>query len=221
MGKGDGWNRDSFTAAENATANIAKVITQLSSLHIHPDRYQKKVAQDVIVQSLEGLHAWLAQCSENLTSSTASGKFPSISITSNLAIPLWSFYHELFSYIEQCKFIGAAVEYVLAENRKVTHIDHQSLSKQAEALRSAYAELESSVWASATAVRQRLRDPSFVQQLTETMIDDTRRDGDEAMIVEAIKNLGNQPEMERVCDDLKDSWVEGLGVVLHAKHLGE
>ena len=221
MIKGDGWNRASFTTAEKATANIAKVITQLYSLYMRPNRSQEKAAQDIVGQSLEGLYAWLVQCSENLTSSTASGEFASILIAPTLTTPLWSLYHELFSYIEQCRFIRAAVEYILAENKKLTYVNQKSLSDQMEALRSACTELENSVRTSASAVQQRLRIPSFVHQLTETVLGNSKEDSDEATVIKAIKNLGNQLEMERTCHDLKDSWVEGLGAVVLAKLASE
>jgi len=217
MDKGNGWDRYTFTPAEHGTANVVTTLLEFYALYARPQQFEKSAAAEFIRQLFANLESWLTQSSEALTASTASGLYASMSLAPDLKIPVWYHYHELFSYLEQCKFILATLEYALNENKKQPCIDHQYLTSATKALKSECTNLSGNVWHSATTLRDKFRDQAFLQKLDEAALGGSEVGEDQAVIAKEIKNLGHQPEIKKVCWDLRDSWIDALEGVSRTK----
>ena len=217
MGDARGWNRAPFTPAEHGTANVVGVLTEVYSLYAHPNQYRQAAAQDFMHQVFANLETWLTSSSEALSSSIESGTYASISLAPDLKAPIWSLYHDLLAHIEQCKFINVTMSYVLTENKKQPCIEHQLLVGKVKALQNECTLLSDNVYRLATSMRDQLRNQLFLQRFDEVVLGNLSEGEDELMIVKELQNLGHQSEMKRVCQDLKNSWVDGLEGILRTK----
>lgn len=216
MAERSGANRDAFTAAEHGTANVVMVLLRLHNLYVLP-KYEKVAAAEFISQALESLGIWLTKSNEALSSSLASGKYASISLAPDLQIPIWSLYHELYSHLEQCIFINAVLKYLLTENKKQPIVDHKRLNLDVKALQSECTNLSGNVSRAASAVRDKLRDPTFLQRLTKAALGHSEEGADEDPIAKGLRRMGDQSEMRDICQSLKNSWIDGLEGVIRTK----
>ena len=211
--KGTIGDRAAFTPAEHGTSNIVLALIELHALFIDSRQYEKAAATDFVQEVIANLKTWLAESSAALTSSIESGMYASIVLSHDFRIPVWNYYHELFSHLDQCKFIIATLDNILEENKRGLKADHVWLSSKVEALRNDCKELSSNVRRSASALQGRLRGGNFPlhQNVMQGIADS------EQGIIEELQKLDRKGEILKVCQDLKDSWVHGLEGIAQVK----
>ncbi|KAL6716429.1 hypothetical protein ACLMJK_005996 [Lecanora helva] len=217
MEKRAGRSITSLTDSEQRTAELIPTIINLHNYYTSPDLYGNKAMSNFVIEKVDGLHSWVTKAIERLTSMIESGEFGIMSLTPDFGVPLWELYHHLFCIIEQCKFINAISSFVVAENKKKPSVDQKILTRRLKILQGACSELSGKVWSEAIAARAHLQNSSFLGRLTEIALGNSSEDTEKSVVVDALKDLGNQQELEKVCKDLKDSWVDGLNDILQVK----
>ena len=217
LNQNHGSNRAALTPAEHGTANIAFALTQLHALYDATALYPSSVVEEFLRQLFEDLEIWLTCSSEVIQSSTVSGMYASISLAPNLMIPIWSLYHELFSHLEQCKFVYSTLSCTLAENKKCPLVDQQWLLSRVNALQNECTSLVAKVSRAAISVRERLREQAFLTQFETVVLGSSEERETEATIVRDLERLGRQSEIKKMCRDLRDSWTDGLEGIIRTK----
>lgn len=204
--KGTLVDRAAFTSAEHGTSNIVLALIELYALFKDPGHHEKTAVTSFIQEVIANLKTWLVESIAAVATSIESGAWASISISPEFRIPVWSYYHESYSHLDQCKFIIATLDAILEENDRGHYTDHEWFSSKVEALRNHCKELSSNVRRSASALQGRLRGKDF--PLHQYVMQGSGHS--EQGIVKELQKLDRKGEILKVCQDLKDSWAEGL-----------
>ena len=213
----NGYNRAAFTLAEHGTANVVFGLAQLYAVHSANPSYPSSAITEFLRQLFENLELWLIKSSAALHYGAMFGKYASMPLAPDLKIPIWSLYHELFSHLEQCKFVSLTLSYTLAENKKRALIDQKWLLGRVNALQTECTSLAAKVSRAAIAVQDRLQGEAFLERFEKVVLDGAENDQNEAMIVRELESLGRSSEMKRVCKELRDSWIDGLEGIVQTK----
>ncbi len=200
---------DALTGQEHAIAQIVTALSALHSLYSSKDQYQKEAGGVFIQQLFEYIEDWLTKSSERL----ASSKAPMI-LASDLNVPLWSVFHDLFTHLEMCKFVIPTLEYAVNGNKKQSRVGQIWLVDRAEALRNKCTKLAGTVSRMATKMRDKLREQATLHQIEEVVLGALDETDGRDVVASELRKLGDYKDLQRICQAIGDSWVDGLEGVI-------
>lgn len=203
---------DALTGQEHAIAQIVLALSALHSLYAQRDQYQKEAAGVFIQRLFEYIEDWLAKSSERLASSKAP-----MTLTSDLNVPLWSVFHDLFTHLEMCKFVIPTLEYAVSQNKKQSRVGQVWLVDRAEALRNKCTKLAGTVSRMAKKMRDKLQEQATLHQIEEVVLGHLDEAEDQDVVASELRKIGDYKELQRICQAIGDSWVEGLDGVIQTK----
>lgn len=205
-----------FTEAEYTIGTVLKIFHELHTIFFSKQPLMGPEPVDAYICNIvESLERYVSIGSRTLESNMQNGMNASALLGESLQIPMWSYFHSMYSYLELWKFLAPLLDYVLAENRKCKYVDATWLSSKAAILREEGKKLSASVRLSATELSDKLRGPAVLQQFTREVIRNTEKDDVEDVIGTELDLLGN--ECIEVCKDLQESWIEALDGIIRTK----
>lgn len=203
---------DALTRQEQATAYLVSGLESLYTLYSQKLRYEKEAGNLFIQELFENIEKWLAESCEGLVLVTAP-----LALTPDLSVPLWSLFHDLFIHLDLCKFIIPTLEFAVSENKKQARVGHVWLVDRVEALRKECTKLGESVSRAANKLRDKLNDHTTPQQIEEVVLGGLDKTEDQDVIAGELRDLGDYVELRKMCQDIRDSWIDGLEGVIRTK----
>lgn len=208
---------DSMTTPEHSTVNFVIVLHELWDVYRLEADFGKQDAEKRIRAQFELIGNWIAKSSEELVTQIESGHNASMPLTPDLDVPLWSFFHALFSLLDTCKFVAPTMEYVLTENKKRAYVDPTWLANQIKFVREQCTKLSRNVLHAATDLRDNLREGAALQEINVAVLGQVEDSGNEHEIAKQLRELGDNPALEKTCQEIRDSWIDGLDGVIRTK----
>ena len=206
----------SFTDAEYTIGVVLTILYELYTVfHQKPPPTEAKPVDAWLRNAVENLEIYIPTGSRTLESNMEAGMNASARLGESLKIPLWSYFHSLYTYLELCKFLTPILDYVLAENRKCKHVDASWLGSKVVIFREEGRKLSANVRLSAKDLRDKLRGPAVLQEITREVIKDTNKDKSKDVIGTEIHLLGN--ESTGICKNIQESWIEALDGVIRTR----
>lgn len=203
---------DALTGQEHAIAQIVSALSALHSLYSPKEQDQKEAGGVFIQQLFEYIEDWLTKSSERLASSKAP-----MMLTSDLNVPLWSVFHDLFTHLEICKFVIPALQYAVSQNKKQSRVGQVWLVDRAEALRNKCTKLAGTVSRMANKMRDKLQEQATLQKIEEVVLGGLDEREGQDVIASELRKIGDYKDLQRICQAMGDSWVEGLEGVIQTK----
>ncbi len=205
-----------FTDAEYTIGVVLTIFQELYTVfHQKPPPMEAERVDAWLRNAVEHLEIYIPTGSQTLDSNLEAGMNASARLGENLKIPLWSYFHSMYTYLELCKFLTPLLDYMLAENRKCKHVDTIWLSSKLAKIREEGKKLSAIVRLSATDLQDKLRGHSVHQELTRELIRDTSKDNSEDVIGTELDLLGNDSIV--ICKNIQESWIEALEGVISTK----
>ena len=202
-----------FTDAEYT---IGAVLTILRELYVvfyeKPPSMEAEPVNVWVRNAVDNLETYIPTGSQTLESNMNAGMNASAQLGESLKIPLWSYFHSMYTYLELCKYLAPLLDYVLTENRKCKHVDANWLGSKLAILREEGKRLSANVRHSVTDLRDKLRGPAIVQEIARELLRDTKKDEMEDLIGTELGLLGN--ESITICKNIQESWIEGLDGII-------
>ena len=204
---------DAFT---NAECTIGVVLTILHELYAvfyqKPPPVEAKSVDALIQNAVENLEMYIPTGSQTLESNMKDGTNASARLGESLKIPLWSYFHSMYTYLELCGFLAPLLDYMLAENRKCRYVDASWLGSKLAIFRDEGKKLSANVRLSVKDLQDKLQGPAVLQEITQELLRDTNKDGTEDVIGTELGLLGN--ESTEICRSIQESWIEALDGVI-------
>lgn len=205
-----------FTDAEYTIGVVLAILHELYTVfHQKPPPMEAEPVGAWLRNAVDNLEMYIPTGSQTLESNMEAGMNASARMGESLKIPLWSYFHSMYSYLELCKFLTPLLDYVLAENRKCKHVDATWLGSKLANIREEGKRLSANVRLSVTDLRDKLRGRSVLQELTQEVIRDTIKDKSEDVIGTELRLLGNDSTV--ICKNIQESWIEALDGVIRTK----
>ncbi|CAD6577882.1 MAG: hypothetical protein ASARMPREDX12_008547 [Alectoria sarmentosa] len=215
MKQNSGSDPRSFTDAEYTIGVVLTILYELYTVfHQKPPPMEAKPVDAWLRNAVENLEIYIPTGSRTLESNMEAGMNASALLGESLKIPLWSYFHSLYTYLELCKFLTPILDYVLAENRKCKHVDASWLGSKVVIFREEGRKLSANVRLSATDLRDKLRGPVVLQEITREVIRDTNNKSKDVIGTE-LHLLGN--ESTKICKNIQESWIEALDGVIRTR----
>ena len=212
-------SRSDPCAFTDAEYTIGVVLSILQKLYIvfyqKPSQMEAQSVDTRIRNTVETLDMYLPTGSQTLNSNLEAGLNASARLGESLKIPLWSYFHSMYSYLELCKYLSPLLDYVVAENRKCKQVDAAWLGSNIAKFREEGKKLSANVRLSVTDLRDQLRGPIVLQKITQEVLKDTNKDNSEDVIGTELGFLGS--ESVTICKNIQESWIEALDGVISNK----
>lgn len=205
-----------FTDAESTIGVVLTILHELFAVFYRkPPTMEAEPIDSLIQNAIENLVMYIPTGSQTLESNMKAGMNASARLGESLKIPLWSYFHSMYTYLELCKFMAPLLDYVLAENRKCKYVDATWLSSKLAIFREEGKKLAANVRLSVKDLQERLRGPAVLQEITQEVLRVTIKDETEDAIGTELGLLGNESTM--ICKDIQESWIEALDGVIRIK----
>ena len=203
-------------AFTNAEYTIGAVLTILRELYVvfheKPPSMEAESVNEWVRDAVDNLERYIPTGSQTLEFNMNAEMNASAQLGESLKIPLWSYFHSMYTYLELCKYLAPLLDYVLTENRKCKHVDAAWLGSKLAILRAEGKKLSANVRLSATDLRDKLRGSAVLQEITQELLRDTYKDETEDLIGTELSRLGN--ESIAICKNIQESWIEGLDGII-------
>ncbi len=204
---------EAFTDAENTIGIILNILHDLyATFYQNPPLKEAEPLNAWIHDAMEKLEMYIPTGSQTLESNMETGMNASAQLGKSLKIPLWSYFHSMYTYLELCKYLAPLLDYILAENRKCKHVNATWLGSKVAILREEGKKLSASVRLSAADLRDKLRGPAVLQEITREVLRNNNKDKTEDVIGTELSLLGNESTV--MCKDIQGSWMEALDGVI-------
>ena len=205
-----------FTDAESTIGVVLTILHELFAVFYRKPPPMEAGPVDALIQNaVENLEMYIPTGSQTLESNMKAGMNASARLGESLKIPLWSYFHSMYTYLELCKFMAPLLDYVLAENRKCKYVDATWLGSKLAIFREEGKKLSANVRLSVKDLQERLRGPAVLQEITEEVLRVTIKDETEDAIGTELGLLGNESTL--ICKDIQESWIEALDGVNRIK----
>lgn len=216
MRQNSGSDPHAFTDAEYTIGVVLTILHELYTVfHQKPPPMEAKPVDAWLRIAVENLEMYIPTGSRTLESNMEAGMNASARLGESLKIPLWSYFHSLYTYLELCKYLTPILDYVLAENRKCKYVDASWLGSKLVKVLEEGKKLSANVCLSATDLRDRLRGPAVLQEITQELLRDINKDKSEDSIGTELRFLGNESTL--ICKNMQESWIEALDGVIRTK----
>ena len=204
---------DSLTDAESTIGVVLKILHELyAAFYLKPPPVEAEPVDKLIRNTVENLEIYIPTGSQTLESNMRAGMNASARLGESLKIPLWSYFHSMYTYLELCRFLASVLDYVLAENRKYKYVDASWLGSKLSVFREEGKKLSANVRLSVKDLRDKLQGPAVLQEITQELLRDTNKNGTEDSIGTELSLLGN--ESTEICKNIQESWIEALDGVI-------
>ena len=217
MRQNSGLDPHPFTDAEYTIGVVLTVLHELYTVFYQkPPPMEAEPVDAWLRNAVENLEVYIPTGSQTLESNMEDGMNASARLGESLKIPLWSYFHSMYTYLELCNFLTPLLDYVFAENRKCKYVDVTWLGSKIAKLREEGKKLSDNVRLSGTDLRDKLRGPAVLQGITGEVLRDTNKDDSEDVIGTELGFLANEPT-EMMCQNIQESWIEALDGVISIK----
>ena len=204
---------DSLTDAESTIGVVLAILHELyAAFYRKPPLVEAEPIGTLIHHAMENLEMYIPTGSQTLESNMKAGMNASARLGESLKIPLWSYFHSMYTYLELCRFLAPLLDYVLAENRKCKYVDASWLGSKLAIFRDEGKKLSANVRLSVKDLRDKLQGPAVLQEITQELLRDTNINGTEDVIGTELGLLGN--ESTEICKSIQESWIEALDGVI-------
>lgn len=205
-----------FTEAEYTIGLVLKILFEVYTVfYMKPPPMQAEPVGAWLRNAVESLEVYIPTGSQTLESNMAAGMNASALLGESLKIPLWSYFHSMYTYLELCKYLVPLLDYVLAGNRKCKHVDATWLGSKLACIREEGKKLSANVRLSATDLQDKLRGPAVLQEIAQEVLRDTNKDKSEDAIGVELRFMGDESTM--ICKNIQESWIEALDGVITNK----
>lgn len=205
-----------FTDAEYTIGVVLSILQKLYIIFYQkPSQMEAQSVDTWIRNTVETLDMYLPTGSQTLNSNLEAGLNASARLGESLKIPLWSYFHSMYSYLELCKYLSPLLDYVVAENRKCKQVDAAWLGSNIAKFREEGKKLSANVRLSVTDLRDQLRGPIVLQKINQEVLKDTNKDKSEDVIGTELGFLGSESAI--ICKNIQESWIEALDGVISNK----
>lgn len=216
MRQNSGSDPHAFTDAEYTIGVVLTILHELYTVFYQkPPPMEAKPVDAWLRNAVENLEMYIPTGSRTLESNMEAGMNASARLGESLKIPLWSYFHSLYTYLELCKYLKPILDYVLAENRKCKYVDVSWLGSKLVNFREEGKKLSANVRLSVKDLQDKLRGPAVLQEITREVIRDTNKDETEDEIGTELRFLGN--DSTTICKSIQESWIEALDGVIRTK----
>ena len=213
MKRNSGSELDAFTDAESTIGVVLTILHELYTVFYRKSPpIQAEPVNALIHDAVENLEMYIPTGSQTLESNMKEGMNASARLGDSLKIPLWSYFHSMYTYLELCKYLAPLLDYVLAENRKCKHVDASWLGSKLAIFREEGKKLSANVRLSVKDLQEKLQGHAVLQEITQELLRDTNKDGTEDEIGIELGLLGNKST--EICKNIQDSWIEALDGVI-------
>ena len=205
-----------FTDAEYTIGVVLTLFHELYSVF-----YQKPSPTEVdnvnvwLRNVLENLEIYIVTGSRTLESNMEAGMNASARLGERLTIPLWSYFHSMYTYLELCKYLNPLLDYMLAESRKYKYIDAIWLGSRLATIREEGKRLAANVRLCAKNLQDKLQGPAVLQEITREILRDRSKTTSEDVIGTELQSLGDESNL--ICQDIQESWIEALDGLIGTK----
>ena len=204
---------DSLTDAESTIGVVLTILHELyAAFYRKPPPVEAEHIGTLIHNVMENLEMYIPTGSQTLESNMKAGMNASARLGESLKIPLWSYFHSMYTYLELCRFLAPLLDYVLAENRKCKYVDASWLGSKLAIIRDEGKKLSANVRLSVKDLRDKLQGPAVLQEITQELLRDTNKNGTEDVIGTELGLLGH--ESTEICKSIQESWIEALDGVI-------
>ena len=205
-----------FTDAEYTIGVVLTLFHELYSVFYQkPSPTEAEHVNVWLRNVLENIEIYIVTGSRTLESNMEAGMNASARLGERLTIPLWSYFHSMYTYLELCKFLNPLLDYMLAESRKYKYIDAIWLRSKLATIRDEGKKLAVNVRLSATDLQDKLRGPPVLQEITREILRDRSKITSEDVIGTELGSLGNESAL--ICQDIQESWIEALDALIRTK----
>lgn len=205
-----------FTDAEYTIGVVLAILQELYTVFYEKPPPMEAESVDAWLRiAVEKLETYIPTGSQTLESNRESGMNASARLGDILKIPLWSYFHSMYTYLELCKYLAPLLDYIIAENRRCKLVDTAWLGSKLAKIREEGKKLSTNVRLSVTDLQDKLRGPAVLQEITREVLGDSKKDESEDVIGMELRSLGN--ESIEMCKDLQESWIEALDGVIRTK----
>lgn len=216
MKQNSGSDPRAFTEAEYTIGVVLTILYEVYTVFFKkPPPMQAEPVDAWLRTAVEKLAVYIPTCSQTLESNMAVGMNASALLGESLKIPLWSYFHSMYTYLELCKYLVPLLDYVLAENRKCKHLDATWLGAKLAYIREEGKTLSANVRLSVSDLQDNLRGPAVLQTIIQEVLRDTNKDESEDAIGMEIRFLGDESTV--ICKNIQESWIEALDGVIANK----
>lgn len=204
---------DAFTDAESTIGVVFTILYELYAVFYRkPPPMEREPVKELIHDAVENLEMYIPTGSQTLESNMQAGMNASARLGESLKIPLWSYFHSMYTYLELCRYLAPLLDYVLAENRKCKYVDASWLASKLVIFREETQKLSTNVRLSVKDLRVKLQGPTVLREMTQEVLRHTNKDETEDVIGIELGLLGNESTV--ICKNIQESWIEALdGVV--------
>ena len=205
-----------FTDAEYTIGVVLTLFHELYSVFYQkPSPTEAEHVNIWLRNVLENLEIYIVTGSRTLESNMEAGMNASARLGERLTIPLWSYFHSMYTYLELCKYLNPLLDYMLAESRKNKYIDAIWLGSKLATIRDEGKRLAANVRFCATDLQDKLQGPAVLQEITREILRDRSKSTSEDVIGTELQSLGNESNL--ICQDIQESWIEALNGLIGTK----
>lgn len=212
-----GEDPDVFTGTEDEVMSIVGMLVWLHSLWSEGVKHDTSNPKESMQLLFENLDNWVVRRSKFLELGILSETNASMPLTLDLKIPLWNFFHDRYSLIDACRLVTLTLDYVISENTKECFVEQSWLSNRIDRLRSNLKKLSEVIRRSATDLRNKFLDQGVFQQINSAVLGNIEQTEDYEMLITELRDLGDLSTSETFCQDIRESWIEGLNGVIQTK----
>lgn len=205
-----------LTEAEYAIGTVLKILFEVYTVfYMKPPPMRAEPVGAWLLNAVEKLEVFIPLGSQTLDSNMADEMNASALLGESLKIPLWSYFHSMYTYLDLCRYLAPLLDYVLAENRKCKHVDVTWLGSKLANIREEGKKLSANVRLSATDLQDKLRGPAVLQEIAQEVLRDTNKDKSEDAIGVELRFMGDESTV--ICKTVQESWIEALDGVIANK----
>lgn len=213
MKQNSGSDPDAFTDAESTIGVVLTILYELYTVFYRkPTPIEREPVKELIHNAVENLEMYIPTGSQTLESNMQAGMNASARLGESLKIPLWSYFHSMYTYLELCRYLAPLLDYVLAENRKCKYVDASWLASKLVIFREETQKLSTNVRLSVKDLRDKLQGPTVLREITQEVLRHTKKDEREDVIGTELGLLGDESTV--ICKNIRESWIEALDGVI-------
>lgn len=216
MKQNSGSDPDAFTDAESTIGVVLTILYELYAVFYRKQPLMEREAvKELIHDAVENLEIYIPTGSQTLESNMEAGMNASARLGESLKIPLWSYFHSMYTYLELCRYLAPLLDYVLTENRKCKYVDASWLASKLAIFREETKKLSTNVRLSVKDLRDKLQGPAVLREITQEVLRHTNKDEKEDAIGTELGLLGNESTV--ICKNIQESWIEALDGIVRVK----
>ena len=202
-----------FTDAESTIGAVLTFLRELYEVfHRMSPLMDAQSANAWIHDAVKNLEKYIDSGSHTLVKNMKQGVNASARLGESIQIPLWSYFHSMYTYLELCKYLGPTLDQVHAKNRKCKLVDTTWLSSKIAILKDKGKELSTNVRISAIDLRDKLRGPAALEAIAQGIKRTSGNDATKDTIGAELDLLGD--ESMGIYQSIQESWIEALDGVI-------